>query len=226
MEGWIKLHRQIKDHWLWENPDYLKAWITILFTVNYETKKVLIKGDLLTCERGQSLLSLDGWVGEFGHKWSIQRVRTFFKLLKSDEMITVEGLQYTTRLTVCKYDTYQDLQQTANTPLTDRQQTANTPLTTTKEREEREEGKERKEKKRKTNVFVAPTVLEVIYYFKEKGYTEHAAVKAFDYYDIADWYDSKGNKVYNWKQKMQAVWFKDENKDVKLQPKRQTKLSY
>ena len=36
--------------------------------------------------------------------------------------------------------------------------------------------------------------------------------KAFDYYDCADWHDSKGNKVKNWKQKMQAVWFKDENK--------------
>ena len=32
--------------------------------------------------------------------------------------------------------------------------------------------------------------------------------------DPSDWKDSKGNKVKNWKQKMQSVWFKDENKII------------
>jgi hypothetical protein len=45
------------------------------------------------------------------------------------------------------------------------------------------------------------------------GYTKESAIKAFNYYDCAGWKDSKGNKVRNWKQKMQAVWFKDENKE-------------
>lgn len=49
-------------------------------------------------------------------------------------------------------------------------------------------------------------------YFFENGYSETSAQKFFDYYSIANWKDSKGNKVKNWKQKAQAVWFKDENK--------------
>jgi hypothetical protein len=46
----------------------------------------------------------------------------------------------------------------------------------------------------------------------EKGFTEQSAQKAFSYYDISNWKDSKGNPVKNWKQKMISVWFKDENK--------------
>ncbi|MBP9688268.1 MAG: hypothetical protein KBE91_01560 [Bacteroidia bacterium] len=48
-------------------------------------------------------------------------------------------------------------------------------------------------------------------YFFENGYSEISAQKFFDYYSIANWKDSKGNKVKNWKQKAQAVWFKPEN---------------
>jgi len=57
-----------------------------------------------------------------------------------------------------------------------------------------------------------PTLDQVVSYFKENGYTEDAGTKAFNYYQSANWHDARGNKVKNWKQKMQAVWFKEENK--------------
>lgn len=51
-------------------------------------------------------------------------------------------------------------------------------------------------------------------YFLEKGYSEIAAQKFYDYYYVANWCDSNGKKVKNWKQKAQSVWFKPENKIV------------
>lgn len=69
-------------------------------------------------------------------------------------------------------------------------------------------------------VFIPPTVEMVISYFKENGYTEHSAVKAFNFYHVAGWVDSKGKKVLNWKQKMNGVWFKDENKEKIDEPKK------
>jgi hypothetical protein len=39
------------------------------------------------------------------------------------------------------------------------------------------------------------------------------ANKAFKYYETGNWKDGKGNQVKNWKQKMQSVWFKEENKE-------------
>ena len=71
-------------------------------------------------------------------------------------------------------------------------------------------------KEKKDKRFTPPLISEVKEYFKEKGYTEQSAIKAFEYYDVADWKDSKGNKVKSWKQKMQGVWFKDENKSKKV----------
>jgi len=78
-------------------------------------------------------------------------------------------------------------------------------------RKEQEEEKEEEQKKEK-NKFIPPTSSEVIEFFTAKGYTKQAAEKAFQYYDVAGWHDGNGKKVKNWKQKMTAVWFKDENK--------------
>jgi hypothetical protein len=140
MEGWIKIHRQIRENWIWDNALYLKAWITILLTVNHDDKKTLIQGELVECKRGQSLLSLAGWAKIFGKKWTIQRVRTFFELLKNDEMIMTEGLRKTTRLTVCNYDVYQNQQQASNKQTTDKEQAENN----------KQEGEEYKKGKKKT----------------------------------------------------------------------------
>jgi hypothetical protein len=75
---------------------------------------------------------------------------------------------------------------------------------------------ESEKQKRVVNKFTAPTELEVIGYFIENGYNETIAKKAFKYYDTGQWKDSSGKQVKNWKQKMQSVWFKDENKIVKV----------
>lgn len=63
------------------------------------------------------------------------------------------------------------------------------------------------------NEFVPPSMEDVISYFKENGYSEQSAKKSFEYYNTNNWRDSRNNPVKNWKQKMIAVWFKDENKD-------------
>lgn len=77
-------------------------------------------------------------------------------------------------------------------------------------------GKKRKKKKRikesREKIFIPPTLEEVEAYFIENGYTKESGRKAFNSYSVANWIDSKGNQVLNWKQKMINVWFKDENK--------------
>jgi uncharacterized protein YdaU (DUF1376 family) len=61
---------------------------------------------------------------------------------------------------------------------------------------------------------------EVILYFKENGFKEEIGKKAFRYYAEANWKDASGKPVLNWKQKMQSVWFKDENKETAKQPEK------
>lgn len=70
-----------------------------------------------------------------------------------------------------------------------------------------------KQKQKQKPKFIPPTENQVIEYFKENGYLVKIGKKAFKYYDVASWKDRNGDKVKNWKQKIIANWFKDENKD-------------
>jgi hypothetical protein len=76
--------------------------------------------------------------------------------------------------------------------------------------------KDKKNKDRKgvkgKKTFIPPDIEEVIEYFTNSGYTKQAARKAYDHYELADWHDTNGHQVLNWKQKMHTNWFKDENK--------------
>ena len=68
----------------------------------------------------------------------------------------------------------------------------------------------------KTDKYAKRTIENAIAYFNENGYTKEGAEKFFNYYDVAGWKDSKGKEVKNWKQKAQAIWFKDEYKETAL----------
>jgi hypothetical protein len=65
----------------------------------------------------------------------------------------------------------------------------------------------------KKQTFIPPTEEQVVSFFKSNGYKESVGSTAYRYYSVANWIDSQGNKVRNWKQKMLSVWFTEKNKD-------------
>lgn len=102
--SWIQLHRKTKENWIWSDPKKFQWWVDILMTVNFTANKLMIKGEVIDCKRGQSVRSLDTWATEW--KTTKKTVSNFFKLLQKENMIRVENLRVTTRITVCKYDSY------------------------------------------------------------------------------------------------------------------------
>lgn len=104
-EGWIKISRSLLSHWIWRSDHRLKWWLDILLNVNHADSKALIRGRLVECKRGQSVMSLETWA----KRWNVSKktVKDFFELLQSDSMLVYENIKITTRITVCKYDTYQ-----------------------------------------------------------------------------------------------------------------------
>lgn len=60
--------------------------------------------------------------------------------------------------------------------------------------------------------FIPPSLEEVKQYFDDNGYSIETAIKAYNYYSLADWHDRNEKQVLNWKQKMHTVWFSPENK--------------
>lgn len=85
--------------------------------------------------------------------------------------------------------------------------------------EEKNKNKKRIRREESNKVFIPPSLLEFQDYFLENGFKKEVAERAWKGYDVADWYDSQGKKVKSWKQKCQNVWFKDENKSGKSQPR-------
>jgi len=161
MEGWIKIHRKLKDHWLWQSERRLKWWIDILLTVNHCDSKVLIKGNLIECKRGQSVRSLDTWAKD----WNVTKktVKEFFELLQKDSMLLYEGIKITTRITVCNYDDYQEI---VNTKETKGKRKVNGEETDTTHKQECKEGiknDKEEEKIQRTQIFK-----ESILVFKDK----------------------------------------------------------
>ncbi len=112
-KGWIKLSRQIQDHWIWRDPEKLKAWLDILLLANHETKKVEMRDGLVSIKRGQFVTSIDKLVERW--KWSRNRVYRFLSLLEADGMVQRKANRYRTTLTVVNYGKFQDRQNTNGT---------------------------------------------------------------------------------------------------------------
>jgi hypothetical protein len=124
-------------------------------------------------------------------------VRTFFDLLEKDQMITSEGLHYTTRLTVCNYCTYQGNEVENNTRITHEttreQHTDNTRITPNKN-----DKKEKNDKKRENIPFIPPTPEQVKAYAEENGITNTDLKEWFFTRTENEWIKVNGQPVKNW----------------------------
>ena len=59
MEDWIIVSKSITKHWLWQNAEYLKWWLDLLYLTNDdEERKVFANGNLYILERGKMIASL------------------------------------------------------------------------------------------------------------------------------------------------------------------------
>ena len=106
MAGWVKIHRSIQDHWIWEDPVKLKWWLDLIMMANHQENKILINGELVTIEAGERHTSED----KLSARWGVSRntVRKFLALLEKDGMISLKkSRQSGTTYKVLNYNVYQ-----------------------------------------------------------------------------------------------------------------------
>mgnify|MGYP002515524818 CR=1 FL=1 len=199
--GYIKLHRQIQDCWIWDSGKFDKrsAWIDLLMLANHRDKKFMFNGKPVVITRGQFMTSIRKLAVRW--EWSTSTVFEFLKILEDDNMIKKESDSHRTLLTIINYDVYQGVSNTDQT-LSEHQSNANrTQIETTKEyknirnKEFKENDTPNGVSKRKC--FTPPTVDEVRAYCEERG-------NNIDPQRFVDFYESKGwmvgkNKMKNWK---------------------------
>ena len=106
-EGWIKLHRAIQEHWLWDDEPFTRgqAFIDLLLMVNHKDKKIMFNGELIEVKKGSKITSLrqlsDRW------KWSTNKVKKYLEQLQKDGMINYKSDNKKTLLTIENYGVYQ-----------------------------------------------------------------------------------------------------------------------
>lgn len=107
-QGWITIHRSVRDHWLYEeNRTFSKyeAWIDLLMDANHKDKKILFDGNLMEVKRGQVITSLRKICTKWG--WSNNKAKRFLNLLQEDGMVIWESTTKKTVVTIVNYDFYQ-----------------------------------------------------------------------------------------------------------------------
>lgn len=114
MSGWIKIHRPIKEHWIWQDPIKFRWWITMLLEVNYLEGKLILGNNIHVVKTGQSAKSIRSWASCFG--CGTKSVINFFNLLENEKMISKEiigkGKQSTTLINITNYSDYQCIEET------------------------------------------------------------------------------------------------------------------
>lgn len=109
MAGWIALHRQIMNSWIYQDAKYFKWWCTILMNVNHEKSQFPVGTTLHDCRSGESFRSIEAWAGLFG--CSKRTALKFLQLLESDNMVTRKIIGKGNRrkhlLTVVNWEEYQ-----------------------------------------------------------------------------------------------------------------------
>ena len=112
--GWIKLHRGITDHWLWDCEfSYAQAWIDLLLKACHKPNKLMIKGQLVELKRGQQARSEVTLSKEW--KWSRGKVRRFINQCEKDGMIECKATHLTSIITICNYDSFQGVDTSGGT---------------------------------------------------------------------------------------------------------------
>lgn len=192
--SWVKLHRGLVDHWVFQDPMHLKVWCYLIVTANFKPSKAMVGGRLVTIERGEVLTSY-GKVAEVCH-CSIKRVRTIVTHLETDEMVVRKPTRGATHLSIVNYGRYQDVGQGKGT------QGAGEGHETGNIIRSKESKKERIEEKSSRGVGAlappSPLRADVHTLFQIRGQPTEEADRFFDHYDAQGWVRGNGQVIRNW----------------------------
>lgn len=203
LTGFIKLYRSLENKGWYKKSEYVHLWVHLFIKATRKEKEDWFNGKSILLKPGQFITGRKKLSVETGIQES--KIERILKCFESEQQIEQVGGATSRLISICNWHLYQKVEQDDEQQMNNGRTTDEQQLNTIQELKELRESSRRKK-------FTPPTLDEVKAYFKEKGYQESVAIRAYNGYAEADWHDTKGNKVKNWKQKMNNVWFKDENK--------------
>ena len=195
-KGYISLHRQIENNWLWFSEPFSKAqaWVDLLILASHTGTSFFIRGnrvDLKSGEIGHSKESLGlRW------KWSRKKVISFLKMLEKEQQITQQKMACVLVVRIVNYDKYQKKEQQTAQQKSNRRATDCTH-TIMKNNDNNHNNDNKKKEGISKKRFVVPSTNEISDYCKERN--NHVdANKFYDFYESKGW-KVGSSKMKDWK---------------------------
>ncbi|MFR3687454.1 MAG: hypothetical protein ACLTXM_20755, partial [Enterococcus sp.] len=107
-KGWIALHRNIREHWVYQEKRVFskyEAWLDLLMDANHQNNKFLFDGQLIEVNRGEFITSVRQLCERWG--WSNTKVNRFLEMLEHDQMLIRKSDSKKTVISIVNYDFYQ-----------------------------------------------------------------------------------------------------------------------
>ena len=125
-DGWVSIHRQVTDNWIWKDKPFAKgqAWIDILLRVNHKQSEISIGNQVIKLEKGETVWSILDMSERWG--WSRKKVDNFLNVLEKEQMLHNKRTTKYTILTVANWESYQHQEQQKNNKSTSMEHQKNT----------------------------------------------------------------------------------------------------
>lgn len=211
--GWICLHREMQNNWIYQDAEALKFWIYLLFNANHKDHKSLLNGKLITVDRGSLIggrMALSEATGV-----SERKVRRLLSVLQSDGMLSIKTTTKYSIISITNYNEYQSIvQQTSNKrPQSDPQSDPHNNNGNNDNNGNKKEGR-----------FAPPSPNEVHQYMTEKGLDDmNEAEKFVDHYESNGWKVGGKAPMKSWQAAVRN-WLKRNTEDSK-KPQSFTKMT-
>ena len=198
--GYVKVYRKSLDKGWVRNHKLWSVWTYCLMKATHKKTETIIGMRVVKLEPGQFIFGLKVASKDLDiPKTTIYRI---LKFLSSEGNLSIKSENKFSIITIMNWECYQDTRNQNGKQVENKRKTSGNI----------QEFKALKNKDIRKKIFKPPSLEDVILYCEEKGFDAVLANRAFEHYNIADWHDTNGKKVKNWKQKINTNWLKHENK--------------
>lgn len=148
MDGWIKVHRKIKDSSVFSDPDIFRLWMLCLIKATYVRRGILMDKEEITLEPGQFVTGRKSLSQEYNEllppkkKVKETTLWAWLKKLEKWSKIDIKSTNKYSIITIVNWGEYQGV-------LTSEQQQNDNGLTTGRQRNDTNKKEEEKKKEKK-----------------------------------------------------------------------------
>ena len=110
-QGWIKLHRRLLRHPLWEfsTAEQKVLLVTLLMLANHAENTWHWNGQTFHCKPGQLITSLNSLADKCGSGVSRRKVQTALRFFENCGFLVKQTSRHNTLITICNWNTYQNI---------------------------------------------------------------------------------------------------------------------